>query len=291
MKTRFVITVFLLIANLTSCLNAQNSGNAKVQSASVVISEILKNTRTATIPNTVDVIKEGDPQTQVTGIATCMFATMDALKQAVNKNCNLIIVHEPLYYNHFDETAQLQNDPVFLEKKRFITDNKLVIFRFHDYIHTMVPDGIEAGMVNKLGWKKYLVNERPKQFIIPETDLNGLLSYLKKIFPGNSFYVVGKPEMKVSHISLAEGALGSQSHIRMLENPETDVVIAGEAQQWETYEYVRDAVEQGMNKAVVFLGHIPSEEAGMEYCAEWLKTFIPDVPVIFIKNGSSYWSY
>jgi putative NIF3 family GTP cyclohydrolase 1 type 2 len=42
--------------------------------------------------------------------------TMDVLKQAVVKNCNLIIVHEPLYYNHLDDTKMLQNDPVFLEK-------------------------------------------------------------------------------------------------------------------------------------------------------------------------------
>ena len=79
---------------------------------------IIKNTGANEIPNTVDVIKEGDPQTQVTGIITCMFATMDVLKQAVAKNCNLIIVHEPLYYNHLDDTKQLQNDPVFLEKKK-----------------------------------------------------------------------------------------------------------------------------------------------------------------------------
>ena len=30
------------------------------------------------------------------------------------------------------------------------------------------------------------------------------------------------------------------------------------------------------------LNHVVSEQAGMKYCAQWLKTFIPEVPVEFI---------
>lgn len=220
-----------------------------------------------------------------------MFATMDVLKQAVAKNCNLIVVHEPLYYNHLDDTKALQNDEVFLEKQRFITDHKLVIWRFHDYIHSMKPDGIETGMITKLGWKDYLVKGTSNQFVFPETTLKELLKSLKQVFPKNAFYVVGNPDMKLTNVRLAAGAPGSARHISLLENKNVDVVIGGEAQQWETYEYMRDAVEQGRNKAVIFLGHINSEEAGMDFCATWLKSFIKDVPVYFVEGGPSFWSY
>lgn len=248
-------------------------------------------TGSATIPNTVDVIKEGDPSTPVKGIATCMFATMDVLKQAVDKGCNLIVTHEPLYYNHLDETDQFKNDPVFLEKKKYINDHKLVIWRFHDYIHSIKPDGILSGMVEKLGWKQYVANTELDQFMLPETTLKGLLENLKKTFPENAFYVVGNPEMKLSKVWLAAGAPGSGTHIYLLERKDVDVVITGESQQWETYEYARDAVAQGRNKAVIFLGHINSEEAGMKYCATWLGTFIKNVPITYIECGPSYWSY
>jgi putative NIF3 family GTP cyclohydrolase 1 type 2 len=220
-----------------------------------------------------------------------MFATMDVLKQAVAKNCNLIVVHEPLYYNHLDDTKALQNDQVFLGKQRFITDHKLVIWRFHDYIHSMKPDGIETGMVTKLGWKDYLVKGTSDQFVFPETTLKELLKSLKQVFPKNAFYVVGNPDMKLTNVRLAAGAPGSARHISLLENKNVDVVIGGEAQQWETYEYMRDAVEQGRNKAVIFLGHINSEEAGMDFCATWLKSFIKDIPVFFVEGGPSFWSY
>jgi putative NIF3 family GTP cyclohydrolase 1 type 2 len=216
---------------------------------------------------------------------------MDVLKQAVAKNCNLLVVHEPLYYNHLDDTRQLQNDPVFLEKRKFITDHKLVIWRFHDYIHSMRPDGIETGMVEKLGWKNYTVKGSTNQFVLPETTLKDLLKNLKQVFPKNAFYVIGNPDMKLSNVRLAAGAPGSSAHIRLLEDKNVDVILAGESPQWETYEYMRDAVAQGRQKAIIFLGHINSEEAGMNYCSAWLKGFTKDVPVYFIEAGPSFWSF
>lgn len=282
---------FLLICFFPILLLGQIPSEKTVVTADQVIQSILKMTGSATIPNTVDIIKEGDPSTPVKGIATCMFATMDVLKRAVDKGCNLVVTHEPVYYNHLDETTQLQNDPVFLEKKKYINDHKLVIWRFHDYIHSIQPDGILSGMVVKLGWKDYTSTDQLNQFVLPATTLKELAENLKRTFPKNAFYIVGDPEMKVSRVWLAEGAPGSGQQIHLLERDDVDVVITGEAQQWETYEYARDAVAQGRNKAVIFLGHINSEEAGMDFCAEWLKTFIKDIPISFIECGPAYWSY
>lgn len=259
--------------------------------AEEVVASIIKHTGAKQIPNTVDVIKEGDPKTQVSGIITTMFATMDVLQKAVEMNCNLIIAHEPLYYSHLDDTKTLQNNSVFLQKQKFIKDNKLVIWRFHDYIHSMRPDGIMEGMVAKLGWKEYMVGGNYSQFTMPETTLGALLANLKKTFPQSTFYVIGNKDMKVRNVRFAPGAPGSSMHIRLLEDSNVDVVVAGESQQWETYEYARDAVSQGKNKAIIFLGHVPSEEAGMEHCASWLKGFIKDIPINFVESGPAYWAY
>ena len=97
--------------------------------------------------------------------------------------------------------------------------------------------------------------------------------------------------MKLTRVFFAAGAPGSSVHFRLLEDKNTEVVIGGEVPQWETYEYVRDAVSQGKKKAVIFLGHIPSENAGMEYGAQWLRTFIKDMPVVYIDCGPSYTTY
>jgi putative NIF3 family GTP cyclohydrolase 1 type 2 len=220
-----------------------------------------------------------------------MFATMDVLRKAVKKNCNLIIVHEPLYYNHLDNTDQFQNDSVYLEKKKFIDDHKLVVWRFHDYIHRIQPDGILSGMVEKLGWENNRVIDNQYKFSFPQITLTDLLKNLKRTFPKNGFYVVGDPEMKLSSVLYIPGASGSNIQIRQLRNSSVDVVVAGEVPQWETYEYVRDAVTQGRKKAIIFIGHINSEENGMKFCADWLSEFVKDIPIYYIESGSSYWTY
>lgn len=281
---RSVISGFLL-ATLTATLSGQTP---KAITAQDVINLIIRQVDIDPIPNTVDVIKAGDPSTPVTGIATTMFATMDVLKKAVVLNCNLIICHEPVFYNHRDDTKAFENDPVYLEKQKYIDDHKLVIWRFHDYIHRLKPDAIDYGMALKLGWLKYTDGITVERFVLPETTLRELVELLRKVFPENTFHVIGDQEMKLTRIAFSAGAPGSAVHFAMLRDNNVDVVIAGEVSQWETYEYVRDAVQQGRNKAIIFLGHVISEEPGMEYCAEWLKGFVTDIQVKFVESGPSF---
>ncbi|HUX95027.1 MAG TPA: Nif3-like dinuclear metal center hexameric protein [Bacteroidales bacterium] len=289
MKSTKLLVTLLIVVFPTATMCQNQSKNSKT--ASSVIELIIKNTGAPILPKTVDIIKEGDPQTKVKGIVTTMFATMDVLKKAVEMNSNLIISHEPLYYNHLDETKQFQNDPVFLEKQKYIMDNGLVIWRFHDYIHMMKPDGISMGMIEKLGWNDYRVDGSLDKFKLPESSLIDLLKDLKLKFPGNAFQVIGKSDLKVTNVAFDCGAPGSMAHIRDLRDTNIDVVIAGESPQWETYEYARDAVSQGRKKAVIFIGHINSEEAGMEYCAKWLQGFIKDIPIKFVESGPAHWTY
>src|ERR1700730_1462377 len=93
---------------------------------------------------TVDTFKAGDPATRVTGVATTMMATYDVLVRAAAQGLNLIITHEPTFYSHLDQTAELEkeNDAVWADKERFIKEHHLVIWRFHDHWHMRRPDGI-----------------------------------------------------------------------------------------------------------------------------------------------------
>ena len=288
MKTvfRFIILIAFPIA-----LFGQESKTNKVMTAEGLIEIIIDKTKAETVSNTVDIIKEGNPETKVTGIVTCMFATMEVLKKAVEKNCNLIITHEPLYYNHLDSSENFKNDEVYLAKQQYIIENNLVIWRFHDYIHRIHPDGITTGMAEKLEWQNNQNKDNPNRFSFPQITLANLLKDMKKTFPKNGFHVVGNPEMIISNVMYVPGASGTMAQIGQLRRPDVDLVVAGEVPQWETYEYVRDAVDQGRKKAIVFIGHINSEESGMKFCADWLGEFITDIPIHFIDCGSSYWTY
>ena len=45
----------------------------------------------------------------------------------------------------------------------------------------------------------------------------------------------------------------------------------------------------GKQKGLIVLGHVPSEERGMEECAKWLKTFITEVPIQYLPGGDPFW--
>ena len=228
MKTKLLINLLLLTPMF---LFAQTSQPKTPQD---VVNLIKKNVTCEWATQTVDNFKAGDPQTPLKGIATCMFADMATLKEAVKQGCNFIITHEPVFYNHLDETAAFSNDPVFQEKMKFIKENNLVIFRFHDHIHRTEPDGISVGMINKLKLEKYALKGSQTFFRLPETTLAAYSKELKKTLGLQTIRVIGIPEMKFTKLAFMAGAPGGQSHIQMLKNPDIEVILAGEAPEWET---------------------------------------------------------
>jgi hypothetical protein len=68
--------------------------------------------------------------------------------------------------------------------------------------------------------------------------------------------------------------------------PNVDVLIVFECREWEAAEYVRDVIASGQKKALIQLPHEGGEEAGMEECARWLRTFVTEVPIGFIPSGA-----
>jgi putative NIF3 family GTP cyclohydrolase 1 type 2 len=282
-------TKLMMLALIMSGSSIGQQVNLKALSANQIIAMIQARVTCKWSAETVDTFKSGNPEDIVTGVAVCMFADMKVLEQAVADKCNLIIAHEPTFYSHTDETKSLENDPVFRDKLKYINDNKLIIWRFHDHIHRTQPDGIYLGMIEKLGWRKNQTDSSMIRFKFDQQKLSVFISKLKSIFPGSSFRVVGNPDMMVTNVALSLGAPGFATHLKLLQETKTDLLIAGEAPEWETYQYVHDARLQGKNKAVIFLGHTNSEEAGMDYCARWLREFLPqNIRIRYIENGSSF---
>jgi putative NIF3 family GTP cyclohydrolase 1 type 2 len=241
---------------------------------------------------TVDTFKAGNPETQVKGVAVTMMATLDVLERAAAAGQNLIITHEPTFYNHQDNPdglEQKENDAVLAAKRAFILQHSLVVWRFHDHWHRMKADGIETGMAHALGWEKFQDSSNQYIFAIPETDLQHLASYLKSRLQIHVMRVVGDPKLKINKVALIPGASGFAKETRALEMSDVQVLVTGEPREWETVEYVADAVTEGKPKALIILGHIPSEQAGMEECTRWLKTFITEVPVEFVAAREPFW--
>lgn len=256
--------------------------------AAQVMERIIAATGATPPANTVDTLKAGDPNTIVTGIATTFMDTYPVLEKAVADGKNLIITHEPTFYNHLDDQAPLANDPVQQQKLAYIREHHLVVWRFHDTWHARQPDGILAGMVNQFGWRAYQSSTDPHRFTLPATTVAQVAASLQGRTGDRAIRIIGDPSMSVTEVALMPGAAGSDRQIKALEEDNVQLLVAGEAREWETVPYVVDAVAQGRHKAMILLGHDISEEAGMDECARWVRTLFPALPVSFVPAGEPF---
>jgi putative NIF3 family GTP cyclohydrolase 1 type 2 len=238
----------------------------------------------------VDHITIGLPDTVVKGIGTTMMATFDALKSAVATGCNFLITHEPTWWSHPDTLTQLTDDPLYKTKLAYARAHDLAVFHFHDHWHAKLPvDGIHVGMAQQMGWSRYLDTPYTRHINLPATTLGALAKEFQKKLGDRTLRVIGDPDLAVKRLAVSWGYCSAFPGIPML-NGDCDVLVIGEAQDWDLIAYAQDLVASGRKKGLIVLGHVLSEQWGMKYCAEWLRDFVPEVPVKFVPIIEPYWN-
>ena len=272
-----------LLSNSATARPDVSSNNARL-TVQQVIDLIVKTIPGAPFEGTVDTIKSGEGQQEVTGIVTTMFATVEVIRKAATLGANFIIAHEPTFYNHRDETDWLESNPVFQQKKALLDKHKIVVWRFHDYWHMHRPDGIRTGVLEKLGWEKYMNQSNPSMLEIPATKLSDLIAHVKKSLGVRQVRFIGDPDQTCSRVGLLPGASGGRSHIQLLGRENPHVLIVGELSEWETAEYVRDARSMNIPLSLIVLGHAESEDPGMSWLVKWLQPKVPDIKVTHVPS-------
>jgi putative NIF3 family GTP cyclohydrolase 1 type 2 len=284
-RRSFLSTSIGLIALHVPVRSAQTA----TLTAAQIIERIKAKVGVPWIPETVDKIIAGSPDTPIKGIATTMMATMDVVQRAVAGGQNLVITHEPTFYSHLDTTDALGQDTTYQYKRGFIVKNNVVIFRFHDHWHRMSPDGIATGMARELGWEKNADAKMRREFVFPPTLLSKFAKDIQERLNIRAMRVLGDPTLPVTRVLANWGYASFTPGTQAFNRPDVNVVVIGEAREWELVEYVQDQIAAGQKKALIILGHVPSEESGMKYCADWLKTFVSEVPVTFVAAGEPFW--
>jgi len=252
-----------------------------------LIKRILDKTGAANRAQTIDRISAGDPTRAVTGIAVMAMATLGGLKAAAAANRNLVLTYDPAFWSTNDDLDHLENDPLFVEKRDLIRANNMVLFNLHDHWRDRMPDGIAAGMAQMLGWQADATNAN--QFRRPSTTLLTLAQELGTKLDDKTLRVVGDPKLPIGTVAASFGNTAQMPGIALLNGP-ADVVICGYAHEWETVEYAQDMIAAGLKKGLILLGENASVSAGMKYCADWVGSFVTEVPVQFFPAPEPYWT-
>lgn len=239
------------------------------------------------LEQTVDTLKCGDPSMKVTGIVTTFMPTQRVLEEALKRKANLVIAHEGLFFAHHDEAGEVRGGEVYRSKKQFLEESGIAVFRFHDYPHRYKPDAITEGLIRELEWGAYVRKHEPASSLLelPPATLREIVRYVKEKLDIPHVRYMGDPDMVLTRTGVLVGYRGgAATAVTLFEQEQVELMIYGEGPEWESPEYVRDALHQGRRRALIVLGHAESEEPGMKALAQKLAAQYPGVPVHHIRQ-------
>jgi putative NIF3 family GTP cyclohydrolase 1 type 2 len=144
-------------------------------------------------------------------------------------------------------------------------------------------------MARELGWEKNADPDNLRLFSFPGVPLSRFAQDIAKRMKIRTMRVLGDPQLPVKRVLASWGYVSQFPGIPLAARPDIDVLVVGETREWELVEYVQDMIAAGKQKGLIVLGHVVSEQAGMKYCAEWLKGFIPEAPIEFVPAAEPFW--
>ena len=258
---------------------------------------------------TCDHLIVGDPETEVKGIVTTFMATVDVIRRAHELGANFIITHEPTWFTGKDDndTSWLEGDPVYEKKRALLEEYGMAVWRFHDHMHMAPQDGIYRGFDEQMGWADYRMPPLKDQelfpkghfdgcYEIPETTLEELAREIQEKLDMPVLRAIGNPKAKITRAAVLPGggSLGlgvEQMPMALMRLRDIQVMLCGDITEWTLPAYVRDAVQLGMNRAILVLGHEKSEEPGMWHLPAWLKSIAGDITVTPVSAGEPFTYY
>ena len=256
----------------------------------MIIQDIINEFKSQSVPGhirTCDTVKAGDARRDVTHVGVCFMGTAEVIERAKALGVEFLIVHEPLYYDHWDRSREDQ--PLMQMKKKLVEESGLTIWRDHDYIHALAEDGIETGVLEKLGWTGHF--EGRTMWVMDEArTAEQMASDIREKLGCGGVRICGRTDVPFKLVKMAEGDAGVDTRYtdRLFASGFEGVLFAGEVCEWAALEQFRDAAYFGFNAAAVVCGHAASEEAGMEILAEKLQQKHPELKVSFIPTGEVY---
>jgi len=248
----------------------------------------------------VDRIVIGDPETVVNHIGTAWLPDWDTCRLAVRDGVNLLVVHEPTFYTHWDLDEKSGDfyaaSPAGKEayrkavdaKKKWILEKTLVIIRCHDVLDKVDGFGIPHAFGEFLGFRKadiirsrpyynvYRIEPRPAVEVARA--IAGKLADFRQ--PGVAFY--GDKKRLVDSVGVGTGCYCDPIEFMDLA-PRLFIAIDDVIRTWTQTVYAKDT-----GHPLVVINHGTSEEAGVRLLAEHLRKAYADRTVIHYAGGCTY---
>ena len=248
----------------------------------------------------VDRIVIGDPLTRISKVGTCWQPYFSTLRKAREQGINLMIVHEPTFYEHWDldqknemfvrtpSPAREKYVEAVENKKKWIEENDMVIIRSHDVPDILKGFGMPFALGHALGFEnKDIVRAKDYYNVYqvgPDTAWNVARKIASSLLvlnqPGVAFY--GDKDRKVASVGLGTGCICDPAQYQEL-NPDLVIAIDDTIRTWTQTTYAEDTGDP-----LVVINHGTSEEMGMRMLNQHLSQNISEIEFIHLNQGCSY---
>ena len=277
--------------------------NARPPEKSIVtardMQEYLRSLHEVSEPS-VDRIVIGDPQTKILKAGTCWQPYFSTLRKAREQGINLMIVHEPTFYTHWDLDRQdelfntlpspsREKYVVAIEKKRrWIQENNMVIIRCHDVMDIVKGFGIPFALGHTLGFTNEDIVRSKDYYNVYRVETASAWDIARNIAskllvlnqPGVAFY--GDRERMISTVGLGTGCICDPNQYMEL-MPDLVVAIDDTIRTWTQTTFAEDT-----GNPLVVINHGTAEESGMRLLNQHLSQNIPELDFIHLNQGCTY---
>jgi len=243
----------------------------------------------------------GDPETEVTRIGTCWMPYLKTLRKAVEHGVNIMVVHEPTFYSHWDlDAAEAEytkgvkaGEEAYRKaieaKRKWIDENRLVVIRCHDVLDIVPEFGVPFAFGEFLGFsradllasRQYYNVYRLEQAAPAHEVARRIAGRLRQAGqPGVAFY--GDPDHPVKSIGLGTGcACDPLAYMDLA----ADLYI-GIDDTIRTWTQTTFAEDSGL--PLIVINHGTSEEFGMRALNRKLREAFPRYEVEHFNQGCGY---
>jgi len=236
---------------------------------------------------TVDRVIIGDPETRVQSCLVTWMPGLSALKEAVSKNHDLVVCHEPTFWDHFDRDPW--SEPRAAEKLGFVEKHGLVIVRIHDSWDRWPEMGIPWAWARFLG-----LGERPEstgadgyqhRYDIDPVKLEDFaldVAHRCSSIGEPMVQVSGDPDGMVSRVGIGTGcgcAIGNYLEMGC----DCSIVCDDGSIYWREIQMAKD-----LGHPVIRVNHGTSEEPGMVTLARYLTDNFSSIRVQHLPHGASF---
>jgi putative NIF3 family GTP cyclohydrolase 1 type 2 len=235
----------------------------------------------------VDRVTEGDGTQEVRGIAVAWMPYLSVIEDAIRLGCNVVVAHEPAFYDHFDRDVDLDRLPATQAKRLLIANNGIAIVRCHDAWDTFPGVGVLDSWARLLD----LGPELGRSEFGRVMDVSGRTARLLARRVANRTKALGQPAVQligdadtpVSRVAIGTGAI--TPYFAFLREFGADCAICTD----DGIEYWREGLYAIDNHVpIIVVNHGVAEEAGMIGLAQHLKLAVPQVPVHHFAQGCMY---